>query len=84
MAQTVKNLPAIQKTRVRSLGQKDPLEKGMQPTPVFLSGESRGQRNLVGHSPWGYRAGHDWTTDTFTCTDLRNSTVYFLMTWSSL
>ena len=29
MAQTVKNLPAIQETRVRSLGQKDPLEKGM-------------------------------------------------------
>ena len=25
----VKNLPAIQETRVRSLGQKDPLEKGM-------------------------------------------------------
>ena len=25
----VKNLPAIQETRVQSLGQKDPLEKGM-------------------------------------------------------
>ena len=29
MAQTVKNLPAVQKTRVRSLGREDPLEKGM-------------------------------------------------------
>ena len=29
MAQTVKNLPAMQETRVRSLGQEDPLEKGM-------------------------------------------------------
>ena len=29
MAQTVKNLPAIQETGVRSLGQEDPLEKGM-------------------------------------------------------
>ena len=29
MAQTVKNLPAMQETRVQSLGQKDPLEKGM-------------------------------------------------------
>ena len=28
-AQTVKNLPAIQDTRVRSLSQEDPLEKGM-------------------------------------------------------
>ena len=27
--QMVKNLPAVQETRVQSLGQKDPLEKGM-------------------------------------------------------
>ena len=29
MAQTIKNLPAMQETWVRSLGQEDPLEKGM-------------------------------------------------------
>ena len=29
MAQKVKNLPAMQETRVRSLGQEDPLEIGM-------------------------------------------------------
>ena len=29
MAQTVKNLPAMQETQVRSLGWDDPLEKGM-------------------------------------------------------
>ena len=29
MAQTVKNLPAMQETWVRSLGQEDPLEKEM-------------------------------------------------------
>ena len=29
MAQMVKNLPAMQETRVRSLGQQDPLERGM-------------------------------------------------------
>ena len=29
VAQTVKNLPAVQETRVRSLGQEDPLEKEM-------------------------------------------------------
>ena len=29
VAQTVKNLPAMQKTQVRPLGQEDPLEKGM-------------------------------------------------------
>jgi len=29
VAQTVKNLPAMQETWVQSLGQEDPLEKGM-------------------------------------------------------
>ena len=29
MAQTIKNLPAVQETRVRSLSWEDPLEKGM-------------------------------------------------------
>ena len=29
VAQMVKNLPAIQETRVQSLGREDPLEKGM-------------------------------------------------------
>ena len=29
MTQMVKNLPAMQETQVRSLGQEDPLEKGM-------------------------------------------------------
>ena len=29
VAQMVKNLPAVQETRVQSLGQEDPLEKGM-------------------------------------------------------
>ena len=49
MVQTVKNLPAIQDTWVQSLGQEDPLEKGMaNPLPVFLPGESHGQRSLAG------------------------------------
>ena len=26
-----------------------------QPTPVFLPGESHGQRSLAGYSPWGHR-----------------------------
>ena len=33
-----------------------------QPTPVFLPGESHGQRSLVGYSPWGHRELHDWVT----------------------
>ena len=31
MVQTVKNLPAVQETRVRPLGWEDPLEKEMAP-----------------------------------------------------
>ena len=30
MAHTVKNLPSVQETWVQSLGQEDPLEKGME------------------------------------------------------
>ena len=43
----VKNLPAMRKTWAQSLGPEDPLEKGMQLTPIFLPAESHGQR-----SPW--------------------------------
>ena len=43
---------AALETQVRSLDWEDPLEKAMKPTPVFLPGESNGQRNLVGCSPW--------------------------------
>ena len=37
MAQTVKNLPAIQKTWVRSLGREDALEKEMATHPNILA-----------------------------------------------
>ena len=49
MPQMVKNLPAVQKTQVRSLEREDPLEEGMQSTPVFLPGELYGQRSLAGY-----------------------------------
>ena len=49
----VKKPPAKQETWVPSLGREDPLEKEMATTPVFLPGESHGQRSLVGYSPWG-------------------------------
>ena len=42
-----------QETLVLSLGWEDPLEKWMQPTPVFLPGEPHGQGSLAGYSPWG-------------------------------
>ena len=52
MDQMVNNLPTMQKTWVQSLGQEDLLEKGWQPTPVLLPGESHGQKSMVGYSPW--------------------------------
>ena len=64
VVQTAKNLPAMQKTRVQSLGQEDPLEKGMVPSPVFLPGESHGQRSLAGYSPWDCKEADttEWLT----------------------
>ena len=37
MAQTVKNLPAMQETQVQSLIQKDPLEKGIATLSSILA-----------------------------------------------
>ena len=54
VAQLVKNLPALQKTWVRSLSQKDPLEEGMATHSSFLAWRNpHGQRCLASYSPWG-------------------------------
>ena len=52
VAQSVKRLPTMRETQ-ETLGQEDPLEKEMAPTPVLLPGKSHGWRILVGYSPWG-------------------------------
>ena len=62
MAQAVKNLPAIQETRVRSLGWKDSLEKGIATHSGILAWEIHGQRSLVDCSPQGHRARHSLVT----------------------
>ena len=64
VAQMVKNLPAMQETGVLSLGQEDPLEEGMAPTPEFLPEESYGQRSLAGYSLWGHKESGttEWLT----------------------
>ena len=62
----VKNQPAmqeLQETMVLSLGKDDSWRRAWQPTPVFLPGESHGQRRLVGYSPWG-RTESDMTAVT--------------------
>ena len=35
---------------------KTPWRRKWQPTPVFLSEESHGQRSLAGYSPWGCKS----------------------------
>ena len=53
VAQLVKNLPALQETRVRFPGREDPLEKEMathSSTP--LPGEFHEKRTWAGYSPW--------------------------------
>ena len=44
---------------------KIPWRREWQPTPVVLPGESHGQRNLVGYSPWGHKESD--TTEWLTC-----------------
>ena len=67
VAQMVKNLPAMQETQVRSLGQEDSLEKD---TATHMS-------ILAWRIPWSKEPGrlqsmesemvrHDWVTNTFT------------------
>ena len=54
----VKNLPAItggvRDYRSDPWVGKIPWSRAWQPTPIFLPGESHGQRSLAGHSPWGH------------------------------
>ena len=50
--QTVKSLPAMCETRVRSLGQEDSLEKEMAIHSSILAWKNP-QKTLEGYSPWG-------------------------------
>ena len=38
-----------------------------QPTPVFLPGESYGQRSLAGYSPWSHKESDTTAQLTFIC-----------------
>ena len=51
----VKIPSAMQETWVPFLGPEDLLEEGVATHPVFLPGESHGQRSPAGYSPWGHR-----------------------------
>ena len=56
----VKNLPAVQETRVRSLGQEDPLEKEMATHSSILAWKVPWTEEPGGLQSMGsQRAGHD-------------------------
>ena len=67
VTQMVKNLPMMQETWVRYLGQKDPLEKGLTIQSSILAWripwkEEPGRPQ----SMWSQRVRHDWVTNTAT------------------
>ena len=55
MAQTVKNLPAMQETSVRSLDWEDPLEKGMATHSSIFAWRIQQTEELVSYGPWGHK-----------------------------
>ena len=60
MAQIVKKLPAMQETRVQSLGQEDPLEKGMATHSSILAWRIPWTEAPGGLQSMGWqRIGHD-------------------------
>ena len=56
MAPVVKNPPAnvgrYKRCRFNPWIRKIPRRRAWQPSPLFLPGESHGQRSVVGYSPW--------------------------------
>ena len=55
VAQTVKNPPKVQETRVQSLDREDPLEKEMATHSNILAWRIHGQRSLAGYRPWSFK-----------------------------
>ena len=68
MAQSVKNLPAMQETLVQSLDWEDPLEKEMVTHSSILPWKFHGQTSLVGYSPWGHKESDMIEQHTYTHT----------------
>ena len=55
VTQTVRICLPCRRPRFDPWVRKIPWRRKWQPTPVFLPGESHGQRSLAGYSPWGHR-----------------------------
>ena len=56
MAEMARNLPVMQEIQVQSLGQKDPLEKGMATHSSILAKRIPWTEETGGlYSPWGHK-----------------------------
>ena len=80
MAQLVKNLPAMQETHVRSLGQEDPWRRKWQATLVFLL-ENSTERAAWQTTVYGVAKESDMTQRLTRCITL--SWIYFLLSLGS-
>ena len=91
VAQTVKNPPERQETQVRSLGQEDPLEKGMGTHSSILAwripwSEKPGRLWSMGTEELGtllsmrlQKVRHDCVTNTFVCLQGSNSVITYVV-----
>ena len=77
VAQMVKNLLAMQETQVQSLGQEDPLEKGMATHYIILAWRIPWIEEPIGPQSQACTVRCNWATNTFIFTvfdDLRKLT----------
>ena len=70
VAQMVKNLPVVQETQVWSLGQEDPLEKGVTVYFSILAWRIPRREWPGGLQSKSHRVRHDWMTNTFTFNEM--------------
>ena len=73
VAQMVKNLPAMQETRVCCLGWEGPPEKGMAIHSSILAWRIPRTEKSGGPQSMGSRVRHNWATNTHTCWEQRIS-----------
>ena len=67
---------------VRSLSQEDPLEKEMGTYSSILPGESHGQRNLTGYSPWDHKESYPTEQPTLSLKNCRIQSLKEVLTGS--
>ena len=82
MAQTVRNLPVMQETQVRSLGQEDPLEKGMATHSSIFAWRIPRTEEPGGLQSLGWQwVRHDWRINTSALLTLTFSEYWKLELW---